>query len=237
MSIDWCRKSLFLTSLVLTFAFSALCQAPAAQPGLQVYPAELAVEFNAVPGKLVILDDQLVFVDDKNPQESFLMPRRILKDAVADGQVVTISTSEPVRDRSGSRSRVSFRLADAAAIGQLIAWKNMKPAAVAAERAQGAQPEIDIQLQARHKHFPTGGCSGRLMITKDRIMYESVSEVSHSRRWDLSQIKQTKRSGPYVLGIEPFEGGDNNFEIQGQGLDDRDYRALVDRITAARAKK
>lgn len=222
----------------MLFLAPALCvslQSLPAQSGLQVYPVEMAAEFNAVPGKLVVLEDELVFVDDQRPQDSFILPRPNLKDIVSDGQVLTIITSEPVRDRLGSRTRMTFRFADATAIGRMVEWKNQKPGAAA--KAQGAPADANLQLQARHRHFPTGGCDGRLIITLDRLVYESVSEAGHSRRWELGQIKQIKRDGPYAIKIEPFGGGEYNIELQGKGLEDRDFRALVDRITAARAQK
>ena len=54
---------------------------------------------------------------------------------------------------------------------------------------------------------------------------------------NLKDIKELRRDNPYKIKIEPFNGGDYDLEIQGQGMDNAQFKLLVDRITAARVAR
>lgn len=69
------------------------------------------------------------------------------------------------------------------------------------------------------------------------MSYESVSSVSHSRRWEYQAIKETKLSNPYELEIKPFTGDSYTLQFDGAGMDPAAYRDLVDRVTSARANR
>ncbi len=87
----------------------------------------------------------------------------------------------------------------------------------------------------RHDHR-IGGCDGRLIVEMDRVSFESITNVNHSRQWGLKDIKELKRSNPYGIEVVPFSGETYNLGIQGRGMSNDEYKALVDRITAARLK-
>jgi hypothetical protein len=92
--------------LVATFLWtggSLLAQAP-----VDVQKAELSVPFGTAPGTIVVVGDHLVFIDEEKPDMSFAVPRTELRDLTAENGTVRLELRQPVRDRSGERSRLSF---------------------------------------------------------------------------------------------------------------------------------
>jgi hypothetical protein len=202
-----------------------------AQPGLQVQKAELALPFGAAEGKLLTVGDYLVFVDDGQPDASFAVARREVKNIRLHEGVITLELSAPVRDRSGERSQVSLRMASASA---LDAWYQAKGEAAGAGAASGSAVGEGLSYQATHSHFLRGECGGKLMITAERVIYESVSNAGHSRQWQLSDIKEVQLKNPYEIELKPFTGDSYSLKLVGQGMDSADHQKLVDRIVKAR---
>lgn len=203
------------------------------QPSIQAQRAELAIPFGVAPGTVVLLEDYLVFVDQENPAASFAISRADIKEIRTEGDAVIVETARPIRDRTGSRSRVSFRFSGETGSGLLSAWHGGRGTA-AAPAAAAASPEQGLTLSAAHNHR-IGSCSGRLLIREDRIIYESVDNVGHSREWALSDIRKIEQKNPYELKVEPFRGGGYTFQLQGGGLESSEFQSLVDRIARARA--
>lgn len=205
-----------------------------AQPSVQAQKAELAIPFGVAAGTIVLVDDYLVFVDEENLGASFALARGDVKEIRTEGEAVVVETVRPIRDRTGSRSRVSFRLSGETGSGLLGAWHGRRGFAGApAAAAEGGQGE-GLTLSAAHNHR-IGSCSGRLLIREDRIIYESVDNVGHSREWKLSDVKKIEQKNPYEMKVEPFRGGGYTFQLQGGGLESADFRDLVDRVARARA--
>lgn len=212
-----------------------------AQTTVQVQKAQLSIPFGSVTGSLVLAGDMLVFIDDTNPEASFAASRADITEVRTEGEAVVVDLRRPVRDRTGERNRVSFRMMQGGATGVLADWWRRTPNATGG----GTAPVVPVSTSAdagaltlpvRHDHR-VGGCTGRLIIGEDRINYESLSEVAHSRQWNLRDIKEIKRKNPYHLEIDSFGEDDYNFDLQGKTLDTADYQKLVDRIAAARAKR
>ena len=91
--------------------------------------------------------------------------------------------------------------------------------------------------QVEHGHRPFGSCSGRLILTNSTVAYESIDNISHSRQWELRDIKELKLDNPYQLEIKPFAGNDYRFQLLGKGMDSQEYKDLVERITTARVER
>lgn len=203
------------------------------QPSIQAQRAELAIPFGVAPGTVVLLEDYLVFVDQENPAASFAISRADIKEIRTEGDAVIVETARPIRDRTGNRSRVSFRFSGETGSGLLAAWHGGRGAAPA-PAAAALSPEQGLTLSAAHNHR-IGSCSGRLLIREDRIIYESVDNVGHSREWPLSDVRRIEQKNPYELKVEPFRGGGYTFHLQGGGLESAEFQSLVDRIARARA--
>jgi hypothetical protein len=146
---------------------------------------------------------------------------------------VIVETARPIRDRTGNRSRVSFRFSGESGSGLLSAWHGGR-AGAAAEPEAASRPEQGRTLSAVHNHR-IGSCSGRLLLREDRIIYESVDNVGHSREWALSDVRKIEQKNPYELRVEPFRGGGYTFQLQAGGLETAEFQNLVDRIARARA--
>ncbi|MFN3323591.1 MAG: hypothetical protein ACK5AZ_08860 [Bryobacteraceae bacterium] len=215
----------------------------AGQTGGQAHLVELAVPFGTVSGKLLLLPEHLVFVDEEKPEYSFVVARTDARRENSATDVLSISVQKPVRDRSGERSRISFRLLNDANFATIGAWFDGKPipASAAAESAAAAPAPADNEngttkgraYNARHNHR-IGSCRGRLIVADDRLVYESIDNLSHSRRWALRDLKELKLSNPYELSVDPFNGSGYKIHFEGEAMESTDFRQLVDRVTAAR---
>jgi hypothetical protein len=110
------------------------------------------------------------------------------------------------------------------------------PANVARGEADRSGSDQATTYQVLHKHM-IGECSGRLIISGDRLSFESVTDLNHSRQWSLRDVSELKRQNPYELEVRPFVGNSYNFELLSQGMDSDAYRVLVDRIATLRTAK
>ncbi len=208
-----------------------------AQSSVQQFQAELAAPFGSILGHLVLAGDQLLFLDDSQPDSSFYVARSNVKDIATEGDVVTLQLNNAVRDRSGERTRMSFRVTGERVGPSMAAWRNAQgpmgqnqPAAASGGDSQA------VSYQARHKKL-LGGSRGRLLVSNTGLAYESIDDANDSRRWDFSQIQQLKQKGPYELRIEPFNGDAYTLGLEGKGMDSSDFSQIVDRVTRARATK
>jgi len=196
--------------------------------------AELAVPFGTVAGYLLTVKDYLIFVDEGKPESTFAVPQGDLREFTIAEDLLTVETANPVRDRSGSRSKLTFRLSNPKEAASLIAWHKAAPQPAPAA-AQGGKDAALHTYEVKHDHR-LGGCNGRLILEANRILFESITDLEHSRQWSLRDVKELKRSNPYSIRIAPFAGDTYSLQIQGQGMDGDEYRALVDRVTAARVR-
>jgi hypothetical protein len=193
---------------------------------------QLSIPFGTVEGSLLLLGGQMIFVDHENPRDSFVIGHDGIQSLAVEGGVLTVTTKQPVRDRSGERRQFAFKLSEAATGDAFAAWsKSAPPPASGTASADSTEP---LLYNVKHQHFPRGECTGRLRINKDGLTYESVDNASHSRQWQAKDIREAKRSNPYELNLEPFDGRDYKFVITQRGMSSAEFQKLVDFITAAR---
>lgn len=209
-------------------------QATGGQVTVQAQKAELSIPFGVARGTIVLVGDLLVFVDEENPSASFAVAREDIKEVRTEQEGVTLELARPIRDRSGTRSRASFRILGDAGAGLIDAWHGRTPAAAASAQPAQARAAEGLTLTTSHNHR-IGSCSGRLLIREDRLIYESLENVSHSREWVLSEIKKIEQKNPYELKVEPFRGNGYDFRLTGGGLDSAEFQRLADRVARARA--
>jgi len=212
------------------FAVTALAQST---PSTNVIAVEHSVPFGTVPGKLLLLGNYLVFVDEQQMGSSFVVAKSGMESLSAEGPVITVQSREPVRGRSGDSTRLSFRVLTGSDPASVTSWYGT--GAPPTRFTGGVAPEpTGATYQARHDHR-VGACRGRLIVTPNQLVYESVENVGHSRRWEYGSIKELKNPNPYKLEVKPSAGGDYDFVLEGTGMDPAGYKNLVDRVTAARA--
>lgn len=220
-------------SCVLPVLWAGLAGGSAfAQGELNVYRGSL-VAGQPVSGKLALLPDAFVFIDDEKPESSFFAPRNTIQSIAADAEVVTIQLSKGVKDRAGSTNRVIVRLSAASEAMAVQRWHASGPAAAPAAEASGAVMTFSAQRKKRLR----SNTDGKLIIDNERLMFESTDNASESRRWDLKEIKELKHDNPYELEIRPFRGDKYELIISGSGMDNAQFREIVDRVTKSRTAR
>lgn len=215
-------------ALILGLSLLAVAQTPTV-----VRRADLSVPFGVTSGKLVLVSDYLIFVDEERPEDSFTLARNEIKEFKTEGEQVMVEMRHPVRDRTGERANFSFRLRDGSS-DPLVMWAATKTTATAAEN----KPAEAWTYNAKHPHsvalVPSGNCTGKLIITRDRVVYESLEDREHTRQWPLTDIKKVKRSNPYKIEIEPFNRDKYTLELEGSGMDISVYKKLTNWISLSR---
>ena len=208
-----------------------------AQTKVEVKKAELSVPFGTVNGTAVLVGDYLVFIDEQQVQSSFAIARSEIQKITREERGVRIETRQPIRDRSGERNQFTVRLSDGD-LTTLMNWSSILP-------NQPTQPTPTTSVagvsDAQQMSFPAGftqflgrNSRGTLMVNAEMIAYESIDNLGSSRRWQYKDIKEIKLKNPYEIEINPFVGDKYNLRLEGKGMDNGDFRTIVDRITAAR---
>ncbi len=222
------KKKVKIAKLQIALLILTLSVLGYAETTLQVRRAELAIPFGTVEGQLFVVGDYLLFANSKQPENSFAIEKSQIKTLDSEDSVLKVITRVPISDRSGERSELVFRVEESLELDQCLA-QSASASAAPEETATRSSQSYAVQ----HKHR-FGDCQGRLMVTDSGLNYESISDLSHSRKWDFSDIKTLKLENPYRLRVEPFNGNGYSLQLQGQGMDSKVYKSLVDRITAAR---
>ena len=228
-----------LKVVVLSLAFAGVV---GAQNNLHVATGDLSIPFGSVPGKVITVGDYLIFIDQDHPESSFALSRNEVRGLTVDNRVAAIQTAKPVRDRSGDRTQFNIRLAGDSEALALTSWfgaAGVRRPETDATTSDAGSParKGDAIYEARHDHRLVGSCRGRLIVTDKGLSYESIDNISDSRQWGFTDIKELTLSNPYEIRIVPFDGNDYKLNLQGTGMDTATFKNLVDRVTAARATR
>jgi hypothetical protein len=225
------RKLLSLVTLVLApFAFA---QAP-----VHVFNAELSAPFGAIPGKVVVHESMLTFVDQEKPESSFALEKGNIQSLTRLNESLVVQLRKAVRDRVGESTRLSFRLPVASESAVLEQWleKGMAVAEPKAGEAQADGTKVRFTFPARRdRRF--GGTDGTLMVTETRLIFESVDKAEDSRRWEFKDIKELKRKNPYEVEVVPFKGEKYSLKLSGKGMETNEFNEIVESVTRARTAR
>src|SRR5512137_523074 len=127
------KNSIFwVAAILILFAASASAQS--------VVQVELAVPFGTATGKLITSPEHLIFVDEQQPEYSFVVHPQDIQDMFADGGVLTMQLKRAVRDRSGNSVRLSFKVPDKPSSDGLISWWKVQSASQGTHAAAAAAP-------------------------------------------------------------------------------------------------
>lgn len=220
-------------AIVALAPISAPAQSQSAPSG-SVITVERAVPFGTTPGKLLLLGNYLVFVEDQQPAASFVVPRANMEDLAAEGATITIRVREPLPGPSGPVSRFIFRAAQPTDTAVATGWYAKAGSALPATPGTSASTAGTESYTARHDHL-RGSCKGRLFVSPTQLNYESVDDLGHSRRWEYKSIKEIAQKNPYELEVKPFVGGGYKVFLDGSGMSPAAFKTLVDRVTSARS--
>jgi len=226
-------KILSLASVVLVPL--ALAQAP-----VQVFTAELSAPFGAIPGKVVVHESMLTFVDQEKPESSFALDKSNIQSLTRLNESLVVQLRKAVRDRVGESTRLSFRLPVASESAVLEQWLEKGMAAAAAPKP--GEDKASDATQFRFK-FPArrnkmiGGTDGTLIVTESRLIFESLDKAEDSRRWEFKDIKELKRKNPFEVEVVPFQGEKYNLKLSGKGMETNEFNEIVESVTRARTAR
>lgn len=221
---------------LFTLIVLAITAAPAwAQTDVVASQAELAIPFGVAKGQLALIGDKMVFLDDQDATRSFAIDRpNVAATTFSDG-VLTVRTKEKI----GDRAEFAFRPSDAEFPESALSWgeRSVAPQEAAAKPSTAADGfRLAYDVENKRGMFSKND-RGRLIVTEERMTYESVTNVNESEQWDLKDIKEVKRKNPYKLEIIPFIGGSYTFNLLRDGMSTRDYKTITDRIAELRTPK
>lgn len=243
------KGSIFLRFVLFALTIAITIGAQAQTP-VKVQKAELSIPFGVVKGKLIAAGEMMIFVDEENTDASFTIEKAAIRSWNEQDGVLTIDTSKPIKDRSGERNRLAFRLVEGNG-ATLAAWyKNSASAMSAATNGSDSKPlgvtapapgSSDLSgtkvYQASQKRFPIGTTDGKLVISETEIAFESLNDIKRSQRWSYRDIKEIKQISTYIIEIAPFRGDKYKLELQGEGMSSAQFKVLTDRIASARVAK
>ncbi|MCL4181810.1 MAG: hypothetical protein KJ072_29250 [Verrucomicrobia bacterium] len=214
-----------------------VCCAPAAwgQSEVRVYGAELSAPFGAVTGKVVVHEAMLTFVDSEKPEASFTVDKANVQSITRMGEGLVVQLKKAVKDRVGESNRLSLRLAVPSESTVVEQWLQQGMAAAPAKPGE-TKAETRWSFPARRNKL-IGGTDGTLVVTQERVIFESLDKAEDTRRWEFKEIKELKRKNPYEVEIIPFTGDKYELKLSGSGMETEQFRELVDRITRARSAR
>jgi len=209
-----------------------------AQGDIRVYQASI-VAGSTVFGKLILLSDNLVFVDDERPEASFLVVKTNIDSLSNDNGTITIQLRQGVRDRAGTATRLIMHMGMPEYGAEVQRWHGAGESQTAMiAKIDQVSPENDSALTftaQRMKRF-RGNTDGKLIIDRERVIFESLDNASESRRWEMREIREFKLKNPFELEI----GTDKdkyNLRLSGAGMDNGQHREISARITRARTAR
>ncbi|RPJ87401.1 MAG: hypothetical protein EHM18_01330 [Acidobacteria bacterium] len=237
------KQALLISASVVLFTVWLVGQDTRSGQEIQVREAEFSVPFGTTEGKVAVVGEFLIFIDDRRPEASFAISRGEIRNVRADNQTVTIETQTPMRVDTGQQTQLVFRLrndGDAESISQWLrssrSASQMPSVTSQADSAAGGS-DIIATYQAKRSTRLWGGSRGRLIISQKGLAYEAIDKISDSRRWTFRDIKELELNNPYELKVTPFNGSDYTIELSGKGIDADEFRQLVNSVTSARVSR
>lgn len=93
-----------------------------------------------------------------------------------------------------------------------------------------AQMAADMTYDVRN-----GDQQGKLMIRDTELAFESLTDAKHSRAWKYADIRSLEKKRKEVK-VRPFKGSQYAFQFKDNGMRDKIYDEVTQRILTARAK-
>jgi hypothetical protein len=210
-----------------------------------VFNAQLNGPSGLTNGKLVVVGDRMVFVDDERPQLSFAVDKADVRRMTLQNGELSVDLGRPVTDRWGQRTNLILRTDNPQHIQNLIGWAGVPLAGgtttVRTDEAQDINQQQALNrpgvlsFDAVHDHA-VGNCSGKLLVGPDGLRYESVTDRDHSRSWSWSQLEGVdKNTSEHKVIIKPRSG--DHFTLKLGNEFDAAYNAIADRMVAAQTRR
>jgi hypothetical protein len=234
-------KSLSLLTaspLLLLLAIPAAAAAP-----VTVYPAQITGANGIDTGKVLLVGNNLVFVDDQNPANSFDISRSDISGLGMANGAMNITLGQPFNSPLVMGQSVVLRFTGPYGPAEVTSWAGIPPSgsAVTGEANRGPVPPPSgaappVTMYEFNVHHDDD--NGRLVIGAYDVHFESFNHPDHSRTWAYSDIKSfTRDQDDRQVKIQPYHGDSYTFKIQGgQAMTDQVYNLIGDRLVAARVQ-
>lgn len=109
--------TLFVTILIISGIPIAQAESATALQNV-----ELSVPFGAAAGRILLTGDFLVFVDEDKPEGSFVVRKDAIDSFDSMNRIVTLGLKQNVRDRSGERTQLIFKIANNVDLDAINGW-------------------------------------------------------------------------------------------------------------------
>ena len=216
----------------LTILLAAALVSAWAAERVVVHRVQLAGPMGTDNGHLVMVDNQLVFVDDSNPDNSFAIPRSDINNLRLENGTLTIGMSRPFTGMYGSRSDVVMRVYQPNDAGLIASWVGI-PVSTAGEASRGV-PAATVTTQT-FLNATYRGDRGKLVIADKTVSWQDLEHPDRSRTWAYSDIRALKRDkNENAIKIDPYDGSEHKFKIEGAFMTDSVYNMIGQRIVEAR---
>jgi hypothetical protein len=220
----------------VALAFCA-CGAFAAER-VEVQRVDMYGSNGAVHGKVIMMDDRLVFTDNRDPNMSVSIPRSDITRARMEGGRLTIDVTKPYSSPfAENQSTLVLLMPDEPSAGRVITWMGVPVAGYSGEAARSTPQELpgstDRNVNEVAFDVKNGDQQGKLIFHHDDLSFESLTDAKHSRRWAFSEIRELNRKGNEIK-IEPYHGDKYEFQFRDPAMRDTVYNMLSDRIVQAR---
>lgn len=221
-------RSLF-SSIVLSLILSAGLTFAAEL--VTVHPTYITTPNGTESGSLVMSGNQILFVDNTTPANSFAIPRsQILSTSVTNG-VVTLSLASPFVSPLTSASTVVFQPMDGSGTA-VAAWASATPGSGVPVTAQNL---ITTQAAATYD-YPAkyDGHEGTLEIRKDAVGFQA-DNPKDSIAWNYDVVRKIETVPDRNEVRLKLHGGDTEtFHIVGgQTVNDAAVQMAMQRVAAA----
>ncbi|MCC6263932.1 MAG: hypothetical protein IT169_10175 [Bryobacterales bacterium] len=229
---------LIAAAMLLPFSASA-------ETDIVAFPAELSVSFEAVPGKLVLAGNQVLFWSESPTYPSVYFQKANVHRASISNGVLLVELNEPTQVQTGSTNRFSFRLtgtSDTAVIdrwfsqtgGAMTVAPAAAGAAAATSAAGGSASGETYTYNAEHTRRFGSNRNGKLVFTPQGVSWESLDDATQSRTWPYKSIRRFDRSNPYSLEIDTFSDGKYSFKMTTKPIGNEEFSKITDYLAAAR---
>jgi hypothetical protein len=172
--------------IVLAFSFSLIADEP-----ITIQKVTVNTPSGTISGKVVGTGDNLVFIDDNDPQKSFTLSRGKIRNYTTENGAILVELERPASDQAGTQSNVRITVVDPANATALTQWIGMP-----VERSRtGTTYSTDV----RHDHKGKGECNGKLLADDTTLRFESISEANHSRTWNYNDLQSFQEEKDHSL--------------------------------------
>ncbi|MBN2339210.1 MAG: hypothetical protein JXP48_11790 [Acidobacteria bacterium] len=209
-----------------------------AQSEIRVYPASMAAG-STVAGKLVLLADNLVFVDDERPEASFSVIKTNIDSLSNDNGTITVQLRQGIRDRAGTATRLIVHMDSPEQGVDVQRWygaRESQTVMITGDDQGSSGDESTMTFSAQRKKRLRDNTDGKLIIDHERVIFESLDNASESRRWEMREIREFKLKNPFELEINT-DKEKYNLRLSGAGMDNGQHREISVRITRARTAR